>query len=91
MKHITKLSILAAVVAGFGTSAALADDPQLQNRLALQRAQAQGSERTTTVAVYAVKGLTLGRADRTQERSESRFELRTNAHGQTFGTYAPIK
>ena len=91
MKHITKLSFIAAIAAVFGTSAAFGDDPQLQNRLALERAQAQASQRTATVAVYAVKGLTLGYTDRTMQRSESRFELRTNAHGQQFGTYAPAK
>jgi len=41
----------------FGASAAFADDQHLQNRLALQRrAQAQGSQRATTVAVYTAKG-----------------------------------
>jgi hypothetical protein len=89
MEHITKLSFLAAIVAVFGANAAFADDPQLQNRLALQRSQA--SQQATTVAVYAVKGLTLGRTDSINQRSESRFELRTNAHGQQFGIYAPVK
>ncbi len=91
MKHITKLALITAVFAAVGTSAAFADDQQLQNRLALQRAQAQGSQRTTTIAVYAAKGLTLGSTKQRSERSESRFELRSNAHGQSFGSYVPVK
>ena len=91
MKLFTKLSFVAAIAALFGTGAALADDPALQNRLALQRAQAERGQRAATVAVYTVKGLTLGRTASTKERSASRFELRTNAHGQQFGTYVPVK
>ena len=91
MKLLTKLSLIAATVAALGTSAAFADDQQLQNRLALQRAQAsQGSQRTTTVAVYAnQRGV--GRGTMQNDRSETRFELRSNAHGQTFGAYVPAK
>ena len=91
MKLLTKLSLIAATVAAIGTSAAFADDQQLQNRLALQRAQApQGSDRTTTVAVYAnQRGV--GRSAVQNDRSEARFELRSNAHGQTFGAYVPVK
>ena len=89
MKTITKLSFIIAAAALFGGSAAFADDQQLQNRLALQRAQnPQGSPRTTTIAVYAnQRGV--GRCAVQDVRSESRFELRSNAHGQTFGAYVP--
>ncbi len=38
MKLITKLSLVAATFAAIGTSVAFADDQQLQNRLARQRA-----------------------------------------------------
>lgn len=92
MKTITKLSLIAATLAVFGASTALADDQQLQNRLAMQRAQnPQGSLRTTTVAIYNVKGLTLGRTASTEQPLETRFELRSNAHGQQFGVFAPVK
>jgi hypothetical protein len=51
MKRIQKLSLLAAVttiVAG----AAYADDPQLQNRLALQRQMAERSRTGPTIGLY---------------------------------------
>jgi hypothetical protein len=52
MKTTTKLS-LAAVALGFvATAAAFADDPQLPNRLDVQRNQVPGSRQATTVAVY---------------------------------------
>ena len=41
MKLITKLSFIAATIAALGTNAAFADDQQLQNRLAVQRAEAK--------------------------------------------------
>jgi hypothetical protein len=88
MKHITKLSFLAAIVAVFGTNAAFADDQQLQNRLAAQRAQSSSSVVQTTVAVYAGQRDNGQSVDAIQgERSETRFELRSNAHGQQFGVF----
>jgi hypothetical protein len=90
MKHIMKLSFITAIVAVFGTTAAFADDQQLQNRLATQRAQAPDSRATRTVALYT-NGFALGRTETAAQRSEIRFELRSNAHGQTFGAYAAIK
>ena len=87
MKLLTKLTLITATVAALGAGAAFADDQQLQNRLAFQRAQdSQGSLRTTTVAVYAnQRGV--GRSAVQDDRSEARFELRSNAHGQTYGAY----
>lgn len=92
MKSITKLSFITAAIAVIATSAAFADDLQLQNRLALDRAQnAQASWTiTTTVAVYA-NDRGVGRSETQPARAESRFELRSNAHGQTFGSYLPAK
>lgn len=86
-----KLSLAAALVATLGTTAALADDQQLQNRLAIQRAQEAKNERTTTVGVYAGdRGL--GQNYRPDERrSETRFEMRTNARGQQFGLFVPVR
>lgn len=90
MKSITKLSFLAATVAVIATSAAFADDQQLQNQLALQRAQGAQASGTTTVAVYT-NDRGVGRSAMQETRSESRFELRSNAHGQTYGAYVPVK
>ena len=89
MKLLTKLALIAASFAVIGTSAAFADDQQLQTRLALQRAQAARAPQTT-VAVYAnQRGA--GRMNMKNQCSESRFELRSNAHGQTYGAYVPVK
>ena len=89
MKTITKLAFLAAAVAAIGTSAAFADDQQLQNRLALQRAQA--SEKPTTIAVYAGRHAVVSRSAMQNKLSDVRFERRMNAKGQEFGIYVPVK
>ena len=86
MKTITKLSIIAATLAALGTSAAFADDQQLQNRIALQRMQ---SQRTTTVAAYANHRGVGRSANMKEQRGAVRFEMRTNAKGQQFGLYVP--
>lgn len=91
MKNITTFALIAATVAAIGTSAAFADDQQLQNRLALQRAQSQTSQKTTTIAVYAGRHGVSQRSAMRNERTDSRFELRSNAHGQTFGAWVPAK
>jgi hypothetical protein len=79
MKTIAKFSLIATTLAVIASSTAFADDPQLQNRLAVQR-QAEPSQ--TTVAVYVNKR-GVGRANRATPAE--RFELRTNPHGQTYG------
>ena len=90
MNTLTKVSFLAAVAAVLGTTAALADDQQLQNRLAIQRAQDAKNQRTTTVGVYAGdRGVGRNYRRSVERRSETRFEWRTNAHGQQFGVYVP--
>jgi len=91
MKTITTFALIAATVAAIGTSAAFADDQQLQNRLALQRAQLERNQRTTTIAVYAGRHGVGQRDTMRHERAETRFELRTNAHGQQFGVFVPVK
>lgn len=89
MKTFTKFSLLAAFAALLGSGTALADDQQLQNRLALQRAQMDKNQRTT-VAVYAGnRGVGRDYRRTSQARSATRFELRTNAHGQQFGAFVP--
>ncbi len=84
-----KLSLAAALLATLGTGAALADDQQLRNRLELQRAQTAKNQ--TTIGVLA-GGHGVGyQHKRGERRSETRFELRSNAHGQQFGVFAPVK
>lgn len=91
MKTITKLSLIAATLAAIGTSAAFADDSQLQNRLVLQRQAAERDQKSTTIAVYAHRHGVTQRSTMLDDRSELRFELRTNAKGQGFGIYVPLK
>ena len=91
MKTVMKLSLIAATFAAIGTSAAFADDQQLQNRLALQRAQMERDQKTTSIAVYADRHGVGQRSTMQNERSETRFELISNAHGQTFGVWLPVK
>ena len=90
MKLLTKLSLIAATFAVIGSSSAFADNQQLQNLLALQRQAAERNQPTTTIAVYGHRRGVGHTATRTQ-RSETRFELRSNAHGQTYGAYVPVK
>jgi hypothetical protein len=85
MTTSSKVSFITAAIAVIATGAALADDPQLQNRLALERAQRTPASRTT-VAVYAnERGV--GRVNSLATSAETRFELRSNPHGQTYGVF----
>jgi hypothetical protein len=85
MKFITKRSLIPTAIAVITASTAFADDPQLQNRLALERARNAQATRTT-VAVYA-KDRGVGRSQSQAGKAESRFELRYNQHGQAFGSF----
>lgn len=88
MKTLTKLAVVAALAAMFGTTAALADDPALQNRLALQRAQMERNKQTTTIAVYGEKGI----GERVVR--ETRKDLRLERHDTGRAThyfYRPAK
>ena len=79
MKYTTKLSFVVAAFAVLATSAALADDQQLQKRLNMQRDQIQ--PRQTTVAVYAGQHSMGQREAARNEASETRFEWRRNGSG----------
>ena len=74
MKRTPKVSLVTATFAAIGTGAAFADDQHLQNRLALQRQEAQRNRRATTVAVYAVKGIGQ-RSAMQDDRSEARLRM----------------
>jgi len=91
MKNPIKFTLVAAVAATLGTTAAFADDQQLQNRLAIQRAQAEQTSQRTTIAVHSTRGVGRSEYAVNEQRSETRFELRSNAHGQQFGAYVPVK
>ena len=84
-----KLALFVAIVAAFVAAAAYADDPQLQERLALQRAQDHGAGVRPTVALYGNrKGI--GHA-KNEVRPRLRFETRYNTEGQAFGVYVPAE
>jgi len=91
MKLLTKLSLATIFAAVLGSTAALADDQQARNLRDIQRAQDAKNQRTTTIAVYGTRGV--GRSERAMDhqRSDTRFELRSNARGQTFGVFVPNK
>jgi uncharacterized protein (DUF2141 family) len=91
MKNITKLSLIAATLAVIGSSAALASDSQLENRLALQQRDAERVQKSTTIAVYAGRQGVSQRKSVEGDRSEVRFEWRTPARGQGYGSYVPAK
>ena len=90
MKTLNTLKIAAFVLA-LG-AIAKADDNQLSNRLAVQRASADANGQTVTIGAY-VNGRSVSR-DSTlllSHRGDAQFELRSNAQGQQFGLYAPSK
>ncbi len=84
MKKLQFLTLALFALAGVAS----ADDQQLQNLKDIQRAQA--SQRTETVAVYA-GGRALSQTYAAPQGVDTRYEVRTNAHGQTSGGYVPNK
>lgn len=91
MKHITKLAFIVAAVAAIGTSVASADDQQLRHRLNTQRQELQNNQQPTTIAIYAGRRGVSQRSMMRDERTGTRFELRSNAHGQVYPAYVPAK
>lgn len=102
-----KLSLAAALVATLGTTATLADDQQLQNRLALQRAQDGGGRMTANTNMFTKKGVLPPGYWRQQESGttiavygnrrglggtkDQRLEARSNAHGQHSVVAVPAR
>ncbi len=90
MNYTTKLSLIAASLAVVASGSALADNAQHRNLLAIERAQNDQGGRLTTVAAYT-NDRGVGYRDDMQDRSETRFEFRTNAHGDRFIVAAPVR
>jgi hypothetical protein len=96
MKTPLKLSLLAAAAAIIGTATAQADNQQMTNLLAIQRAQEWQTMRTTTVALY-MHERGVGRPVMVHEerpdgdRWGKAFEFRFNAHGERMGVYTRIE
>ncbi len=89
MKPITNLPCFAVTVAFALSSAAIADDQQLQNRLALERARVAKTRITATTSAPGVTNRAAAHAEAQTASAQWRFKLRRDAHGQTFGTYVP--
>jgi hypothetical protein len=85
MKHITKIAFLGAIIASFATNIAFADNPQLQERLSLQRAMDAKIRGVPTIGVYSNRNGLSGTTN--NERSVGRLNIHMNAHGQTFAAY----
>jgi hypothetical protein len=89
MKNLVKLTLLAATAAIFATASALADSPQLQNSLAIERAKAERTPQSSTVAVQ-VRGRGFGERVTTTRETEERGIVLHQGRGQTqvlkFGT-----
>jgi hypothetical protein len=81
-----KLTLLVAVVATAAAGSAFADDQRLEDLHA--RKSFEPSRTTTTVAVYTNRR-GVGRTEVVQKEQveQTRFELRSNPHGQLFGVY----
>lgn len=90
MKSITQLSLLAATVAVLASGSAFADDQQMKNQLQLQRAQDGQAGRVTSIAVYS-NGRGVGYNTAAEAPAETRFELRSNAHGDQFGAFVAVR
>jgi hypothetical protein len=90
MKLLTHLSIVAAAIAVLGSSAAMADDSQLQNRLAIQNGQNSPQISSSTVALYSTRN-GISSAATPAERSDVRFQLRPNNHGQFAGSFESVR
>lgn len=88
MKTPIKLAVAATLAALLGTTAALADDPQLRARLDVQRTLDAKNERSTTIAVYSTRGL--GESRVSKERAEVRVERHDTGRG-THYFYRPAR
>lgn len=91
MKTITRLSLIVLTGTGLASGTAFADDSQLKTRLAHQRQAVERNQKSTTVGVYADRRGVSQRHAMEDQRTATRFEMRTNARGQQFGVFVPVK
>jgi len=89
VKHVTKIAFLGAIIASFATNIAFADNPQLQERLSLQRAMDAKIRGVPTIGVYSNRNGLSNATD--NERPVVRLHIHMNAHGQTFAAYESAK
>lgn len=90
MKSTSKSFLVAASVAVIAAGSALADNVQHSNLLANERARTDQERRVTTVAAYTGdRGV--GYGHEAQQSSETKFEIRTNAHGDQFVVAVPVR
>jgi len=88
MKSIIRLSLLAVVASVVAAGSASADDQRLQDRQNARQA-ADSQPHTTTVAAYGNhRGVGHHTAQApVEQQSDTRFELRSTAHGTVYGVY----
>jgi len=92
MKSITKISLIAALAAIVSTSAALADNQRLENRLARKHNQAASkaaAASTATTVAIDTNSQGVGSTDPTTK--PLRFEMLSNGHGETIGSYVAVQ
>lgn len=90
MKTITRILTIAATAALFGGTAALADDPALQNRLAMQKQQAERNQAGVTVGFYN-RGKGIGHTAKTPGRTDLRVKEHFMPHGTAHYLLVPAK
>jgi hypothetical protein len=90
MKHVLTSTVATFILAVCGTTVTLADDPQLPNRLAIQRAAAPAPDHTTTVGVYSHGGVVGDRVIRESSPGVI-YEFHPNGHGQLNGLYRAVE
>ena len=90
MKNTAKLLSIALATTIVVGATSLADDQQLQTRLAIQRAEAaRQNENATTIGVYARERSVGRQTARRTESSERRLVQKDNGHGVSTFIYAP--
>jgi len=89
MKTMTRILAIAATAAFFG-GAAWADDPALQNRLAVQNQQVNRNQANVTIGFYH-QGRGIGRAARTADRADLRVQEHMTPHGTAHYLLVPAK
>jgi hypothetical protein len=94
MKNLSKFALIAATCATLGTTAALADSPQLQNRLIVNRQCVDANQQAMSVAVYNGQrgvGDTSLRPSNQTDRVDARHQLRRDGHGNASSGNAPLR
>lgn len=91
MKSPFTLTLVTTIAMIIASSAAFADDQQLQTRQSNHRAQAAKQNQSATIGVHTHRGLGRSENATTERRTDSKFEVRSNAKGHQYGLFVPVK